>query len=144
MRFEASFLRLRAAVREACVTQEAWEGKIGSGLQAVLEFAAEEPSAARELTDRGSRSIQRSEEVVAYFAERLAEVAPGRRRFGLSTDRSLVECVATLVRGHLLGESTDSLPELAPVLVAMALMPYTGSEAAEYWSNCFRDGHRGT
>lgn len=138
-RFDQSFDRLRAAVREACVGQEAWEGKIGSGLRAVLEFVAEEPAAARELTDRSMRSSQRADEVIAYFTELLADVAPASRRFALATDESIVECVATLVRGHLLGESTGRLPELAPELVAMALMPYSGSEAAEYWSNRVRD-----
>jgi hypothetical protein len=39
-----------------------------------------------------------------------------------------------VVRGHLLSGTADQLPSLAPELVYLALMPYTGLAEARRWT----------
>lgn len=132
--FPESFERLQETIRMACADQSEWQGKITAGICAALDFAAREPTAARALTDRGKNSSQRADEVIDYFSVLLEEVAPGDRRFAISTDRAIVESVATLVRGHLLNGTTDRLRYFARELVYLTLLPYAGSADARTWS----------
>jgi hypothetical protein len=143
--FEVCFEQLRRTVRDACAGHSDWEAKIGSGLCAVLEFAAESPAAARELTDRGKHSSQRADEVITYFAQRLADVAPREQRQGVSNDQAVIEFIAILVRGALVAGSTEHLPALAPELLSLALLPYAGSTRTRYWVEAVAsDGYTGT
>jgi hypothetical protein len=71
--------------------------------------------------------------VLAHFAGLLAEVTPAERPLPVSTDESIVESIAAVVRGHLLAGTEDQLPEVAPDLVYLALLPYLGLEGTKRW-----------
>ena len=137
--FSASFLALQEAVRFACAAETQWQARIVVGLRAVLEFAAADPAAARALTLQaraGSPAAADSQdEVIAYFAESLAEVAPTGKLVAISTDQGVVESIATIVRGHLLAGTAAQLPSVMPDLVYLTLMPYTGLDEARRWAN---------
>jgi hypothetical protein len=139
--FSSSLRALQDAVRKACAGQSEWEAKIAAGIRATLDFAALEPAAVHALTIDAQRQTStfgdRQQEVIAYFAGLLAEVAPTGARHQISSDESIVESIALIVRGHLLSGKADQLPLLAPDIVYLILMPYAGIAAAKHWADPF-------
>jgi hypothetical protein len=137
--FTTSFLALQNAVRSACVPRTEWQARIVLGLRAVLEFAAADPTAARSLTIQARNgdpaAPDRQDEVLAYFAELLDEVTPAEKLVAVSTDKGIVDSIATIVRGQLLAGSADQLPAALPDLVYLALLPYTGLAEARRWAS---------
>jgi hypothetical protein len=67
--------------------------------------------------------------VISYFAGLLGEAAPSRL-FPIAADRAMVAAIAMIVRSHLVSGSAKRLPELAPDLAYMVLMPYAGLAGA--------------
>jgi hypothetical protein len=136
--FSASFHELQEEITGACRRQTKWEAKIVAGIQAALEFAATQPGKARALTIGARRPAfgERYPEqvVISYLAAQLSETAPDSKRVPISTDESIVEAMAVMVRGHLLGGTEDQLPEAAPDLVFLALLPYLGHAATLRWA----------
>jgi hypothetical protein len=137
--FTASFLEIQELVHAACKRESRWEAKILAGIGASLEFAGAEPAKARALTLGARRPAfgERYPEqvVISYFARELGAVAPRARRVAISTDESIVESIALLVRGHLLNGTEDRLPDAAPDLVYLALVPYLGLVEATEWAD---------
>ena len=135
--FLASFLELQEAVRASCRRQGKWEAKATAGIQAILDFAAAHPGKARALTLEARRPAfgDRNPEqvVIAYFSGRLAEITPAAKLVGVSNDQSVIEVIAAFVRGHLLGGTEDQLPDSAPDLVSLILMPYLGLAETSRW-----------
>jgi hypothetical protein len=135
--FTASFLQLQDAVRDACTRHTDWEARVVAGIKATLEFAAAEPAKAEALTVKARRPTTRDRdperEVIAYFSGLLSAIAPAERRFPISTDAAIVESIAAIIRGHLLGKTADRLPGIAPDLVYPALMPYLGLAGTRRW-----------
>lgn len=136
--FSASFLALQDAVRVACASRTKWEEKIVTGIQTVLEFAASDPAAARALTiqarRRDAEEADRQAQVLSYFTDLLEDLTPAETRFPVSTDQGIVDSVATIIRGHLLAGTEKQLPELAPELVYVALLRFTGLAGARHWA----------
>jgi hypothetical protein len=124
-------------VRDACIAETAWEARVVAGINAALAFVAAEPAKAEALTIKARRhgpgDRDHAREVIDYFAGLLGEVAPAEKRFPVSTDEGIVEAMATVVRGHLLGGTADQLPAVAPDLVYLALMPYLGLAGTRRW-----------
>jgi hypothetical protein len=136
--FTASFLELQELVHGACKRESRWEAKVVAGIGASLDFAATEPAKARALTVGARRPAfgERYPEqvVISYFARELGAVAPRARRVAISTDESIVEAIALLVRGHLLQGTEVRLPVAAPDLIYLALVPYLGLGEARDWA----------
>jgi hypothetical protein len=136
--FSASFAELQNVVQQACARRSEWEAKVVAGIRAIVDFAAANPAKARALTVEARRpksgEPESAQEVVEYFADLLGEVAPAEKRFPISTDASVVEAIATIVRGHLLAGTADRLPDAAPDLVYLALMPYLGIAETRGWA----------
>jgi hypothetical protein len=136
--FSASFVELQEEVREACRRQVEWEAKVVAGIHATLEFAANSPGKALALTVHARRPSfgDRNPEqvVIAHFAGLLGDVTPAARRLPVSTDESIVESAASMVRGHLLAGTEGRLPGLAPDVVYLTLLPYLGLEATKRWA----------
>jgi hypothetical protein len=135
--FLPSFVALQEAVREACAKQIEWEAKIVGGIYATLEFAAEDADAAGALTinarERATQQIDPEQEVITYFAELLAAVTPTPMLFPICNEESLVESISVVVRAHLQAGTSRKLPEHAPDLAYLTLMPYVGIAGAEGW-----------
>lgn len=136
--FSASFAEIQAAVLLACSQRVRWEEKVVAGINATMEFAAANPGKARALTLEarrpgfGPRNPEQT--VIAYFAELIGRVAPEEDRRPVSTDESIVESIAAMVRGQLLAGSAELLPAVAPDAVCLALMPYLGLERTMRWA----------
>jgi hypothetical protein len=142
--FAACFAELKGLVGEACGQQDEWEAKVVAAIQAITGFAAASPAKALALSVEARRPGPDdripAEEVIAYFAERLCELAPAAKRTPISTDESIVEAIALIVRGHLLAGTAEQLPEAAPDLVYLALMPYLGLAQTRGWTNALALG----
>ncbi len=137
-RFLASFAALKDLVGRACAREDAWEAKVVVGLQAVLEFAASDPEGAHALTvdarRRRSGQIDLEQEAISYFADLLREVVAVDKPFQISTEEAIIESIATIVRGHLQMGDAGRLPERAPDLIYLTLMPYVGLSEAARWA----------
>jgi len=137
-RFLPSFAELKDRVGTACDGQGSWEEQVIAGLRAVLEFAATDPQGAHALTvdarRRPSGEVDLEEEVVGYFAGLLRRTVAVERRFSISNEEAVVESIVTIVRGHLQLGTAAELPGLAPDLVYVVLMPYTGIAEARRWA----------
>jgi hypothetical protein len=135
--FAGCFTELKAIVAEACNQQVEWEAKVVAGIQAIVAYASANPAKALALTVKARRPDLRggipAHGVIAYFAERLGEEAPSNRA-PVSTDESIIEAIALIVRGHLLAGTAEQLPTASPDLVYLALMPYLGLPEARGWS----------
>jgi len=142
--FDRSFEELKGLVAAACEGQREWEAKVVAVVRVVGEFAAASPGKGLALTVEARRpradGRAAADEVIAYFAELLAEVAPNERRAPISTDASIVEAIALIVRGHLIAGTADQLPETAPDLVYLALVPYLGMAETRGWSKALALG----
>jgi hypothetical protein len=136
--FSASFHELQDVVSSTCRLHVEWEAKVVAGIHAMLDFAAANPAKARALTVEARRPAfgDRNPEqvVIAHFVALFGKVAPATRRLPVSTDESIVESIATVVRGHLLADTADQLPETAPDLVYLALLPYLGLDGTRRWA----------
>jgi hypothetical protein len=135
--FSASFAEFQRVVHDACRRHVKWEAKVVAGIDATLEFAAASPAKATALTVNARRPAfgERNPEqvVLAHFVGLLDEVTPAERPLPVSTDESIVESIAAVVRGHLLAGTEDQLPEVAPDLIYLALLPYLGLEGTKFW-----------
>jgi hypothetical protein len=142
--FSSSFEELKGAVSSACERQSEWEAKVVAGIQATVEFTASSPAKALALTVEARRPRPDgrvpANEVIAYFAGLLAGLAPSEKRASISTDESIVEAIALIVRGHLLGGTTERMPQAAPDLVYLALMPYLGLAETRGWAKALALG----
>ncbi len=142
--FERSFEELRDRVELACDGHREWEAKVVAAIRAVVDFTIASPAKALALTVEarrpGSDDRQRADEVIAYFAERLADVAPREQRAPVSSDAAIVESMAMIVRGHLLSHTVEQLTEAAPDLVYLALVPYLGLAETRAWARALALG----
>ena len=131
--FSTSFEQLQREVREACGREKAWEARVVAGVTAGLEFAAAHPGEARALTIEAGgadTAVDRQDDVIAYFTGLLGDAAPSEKMFPIAADRALIASIAMIVRSHLVSGSVKHLPELAPDLAYMILMPYAGQAGA--------------
>ena len=139
--FTASFSQLQDAVRRACALHEDWEARVVAGIRAAIDFAVDSPARAEAVTlhaRRGAAGARGSEhEVIAYFAGLLGEVTPDQKRFEISSDEGIVESIATIFRGYLLAGIANELPDAAPDLIYLALMPYAGTAGTKRWIDSF-------
>lgn len=142
--FAICFAELKVLVGQVCDQHDRWEAKVVAGIQAIGEFAAASPAKALALSVEArrpgpDRQIP-AQVVIAYFAERLGELAPSTKRAPISTDESVVESIALILRGHLIAGTADQLPKAVPDLVYLALMPYLGLAETRGWTNALALG----
>jgi hypothetical protein len=137
-RFLPSFVSLKDEVTMACAGQECWEAQVVAAIQAVLEFAALDPEGAHALTvdarRRSSKEVDLEREAIDYFAALLRRVVTVEKRFAISNEEAIIESIATIVRGHLVLGTAATLPDLAPDLVYITLMPYLENAEARRWA----------
>ena len=136
--FSPSFRALQEAVRVACAPRTRWEEKLVAVIEAVLEFAATDPAAARALTIQARRGdpemADRQDQVLSYFTELLAKIAPAETPLGGAGDPGIVDTGAAIVPRPRHARTEKQLPELAPELVYVALLRYTGLAEARRWA----------
>jgi len=129
----ASLEVLKKEVQAACTRQTAWEARVVAAITAALEFAAAHPGETRALTMGAHRADpvgEGEEDVVAYFTKLFTEAVPSERLFPITSDRAMIAAIAMIIRSRLVAGSVSDLPELAPDLVYLVLMPYSGLAGA--------------
>jgi len=140
--FERAIAEVESAVVESCAREEEWPARIAAGIDAVVDFAAAEPAAARALaidSRVGGAGGRDYDELIDRFAGLLGAGAPRSERLSASTDQSIVSMIASIVSRHLRAGSVDSLGEGEPDLVFFVLLPYIGFAEANRWSSRYMD-----
>jgi hypothetical protein len=137
--FDSAFIQLQAAVRRACRGHSEWQAKIAAGIRAALDFAARNPLAASTLTIedgvfRAGVDGTRHPELIEYFSAIISEIAPPQLRLSASTNDALISTIVTVVVVHLRSGTKERLPDAAPDLVHLTLLPYTGFVEAQRWA----------
>ncbi len=145
--FDAAAARLRAAVAATCALPAPWPARIRAAIEAILEFAAADPAAARLLLvepwARGDAGVDRRERLHEHFAALLASgrgELPGGGELPALTEQVLVAAVAAIL-GRLLvpgEEGEPALGALAPELIEFVLLPYVGHTRAKVWARLRR------
>src|SRR4051794_4600951 len=77
--FDSAFARLQVRIESACVAEAEWPEQVSAGIRAALDFAAEDPAAARTLTTEalagGLSGYDRYDRMITHLGEHLL---PGR------------------------------------------------------------------
>jgi AcrR family transcriptional regulator len=134
---EFFFERFIALLLHVCAAQQEWPLKVKVAIGASLDFAAASPAQAL-LLDLDALTADRSIARRAIEAkDRLASLlAEGRRHSDHGaelpslTEQGIVAALAGTVSPRLIAGEARHLPELAPQLVQIALLPYLGREEA--------------
>jgi len=137
--FDTSAARLRRKVDTAAQRGgERWRDRLRFGLEALIEFAVDEPQTARtlivEARAASADAVMRRVQLLEQFAACLD--ADARERLQPDPDCSSVTAsgvvggVEALLYSRLCKEEFDDLEELLPSLMYFAVLPYEGHEAA--------------
>lgn len=135
--FDISAERLRKRVDAAVADADgSWRARLRHGLEALLQFIAEEPSAARAVIVEARASspsgLRRRDELLDSFAACIDAVA--RKEVedppsGIAA-AGVVGGVEAVLYARLQKEETADLESLLPSLMYFAVLPYAGHEAA--------------
>ncbi|MBA3865824.1 MAG: hypothetical protein H0X42_05690 [Solirubrobacterales bacterium] len=126
-----------AHLRRVCRLQSEWPLKVKVSIGAALDFAAAAPERAKLLT-RGPSPVLPGDSQVAFEARDhlAAMLASGRSQFspdsslpGL-TEQMLVGGLQAVIAVRLMDGEALQLPDLAPQLVQIVLIPYLGAKEA--------------
>jgi hypothetical protein len=146
--FDAASARLREAVAEACARPGPWPARVAAAIYAALEFAADDPAAARLLIvepwAHGAEAVASRDLLLDHFADLLAAERPrppGGGQLPPVTEQVLVGGIAGVLTDRLLSERQPPLRALSPELVEFTLLPYLGPSRARLWA---RRSHLGT
>lgn len=129
----AALERVVAAAGE----RDSWPQRVRAGLDAFLEFVAEEPALARtcmvESLSAGPAAIKHYEESQQAFISlfRLGrDVSPHGAGLPETLEEAIIGGVFWIVYQRLAVSDVSTVPELLPEVVEFALTPYLGAEAA--------------
>lgn len=134
--FDVSAERLQARVQAAVGEDGAWRDRLRRGLEALLRFIVEEPSAARTVIVEARASspagLKRRDELLDDFAACIDAEA----RRGLEEPPSAIAAagvvggIESVLYARLQRGRTDELESLLPSLMYFAVLPYEGQEIA--------------
>jgi AcrR family transcriptional regulator len=134
---EFFFERFISLLLHVCSAQQEWPLKVKVAIGASLDFAAASPAQALLLdldaltADRSiaRRAIEAKDRLASLLAEGRRHTEHGAELPSL-TEQGIVAALAGTVSPRLIGGEARHLPELAPQLVQIALLPYLGREEA--------------
>lgn len=137
--FDTTAARLRDRIALAAAQGgDDWRGRLRSGLEALLQFVATEPDAARTLVVEAraasSDAVVRRDELLDHFAtcidsevrEWLADAPP----CSAITAAGIVGGIEALLYARLNSGQLDDLDSLLPSLMHFMILPYAGHEVA--------------
>jgi AcrR family transcriptional regulator len=133
---EEVFGRLVGRVAMAVSAQRTFAGQAAAGLQVLLEFAANEPAFARmclvEALAAGPEATGQRTKVLVAFATLVDAQAQATLDDppGPLTAELVIGGIHQVIYTRVLKGDTERLPELAPELLYLSLLPYLGHEAA--------------
>jgi hypothetical protein len=135
--FAGSVARLELAVLDAAAQRVEWPAKVAAGIRAALDFATDNPEAARVLAleVRASGSARDYAGMIELFGRLLASKAPGKPDVASTVpEQALIGGIAAVVARHLRAGHLDRLDQVAPELVYLTLLPYVGFDEAKRWA----------
>jgi len=126
----ASFMEMREAIEAACEEAESSEGAIVAGLEAVLDYVAEHPAAAKmcmlEAISATPSSARLYDVGVRDCVNLLRAHAPADANLPPTIEESLVGGVAWILQLKIRRGEAEQAPELLPELSQFVLSPYLG------------------
>ena len=127
----STITEMRVVVEEACEQSSAVpEDGIVAGLEALLDFVADHPAAARmcmvEAISATPSSARLYDAGVHDFVELLRRSAPEGTDLPHTIEESLVGGVAWILQLHIRKGEAERAPELLPELSQFVLSPYLG------------------
>jgi hypothetical protein len=135
--FEAAFARFQVAVETAYAAEPDWPTQAAAAIRAVLQFAAEDPVAARALTvdplAQGSDHFARHKRPIDQLASLLAagrKAHPEGEALPNLLEDALAGGIVMLVVQRLEVDDAGTLEGLAPDAIEFALTPYVGRDKA--------------
>jgi len=128
---DSTITEMRVVVEEACAQNDADpEEGIVAGLEALLDFVAEHPAAARmcmvEAISATPNSARLYDAGVHKFVELLRKGAPEGADLPDTTEESLVGGAAWILQLQIRKGEAERAPELLPELSQFVLSPYLG------------------
>jgi AcrR family transcriptional regulator len=126
----ATFMEMRTAIEAACEEAESSEGAIVAGLEAVLDFVAEHPAAAKmcmlEAISATPSSARLYDVGVRDCVNLLRAHAPAGANLPATIEESLVGGVAWILQLKIRRGEAERAPELLSELSQFVLSPYLG------------------
>ncbi|HEX5984379.1 MAG TPA: TetR/AcrR family transcriptional regulator [Solirubrobacterales bacterium] len=129
---DSSINEMRVVVEEACerAADDSPEDRIVAGLEALLGFLADHPSAARmcmvEAISATPGSARLHEAGIRDFVALLRKNAPDGADLPETIEESLVGGIAWILQQQIRRGEVESVPELLPELSQFVLSPYLG------------------
>jgi AcrR family transcriptional regulator len=127
---DATMAEMRKLVEAACAEADSPEGGIVAGIEVVLDFVAEHPSASRmcmvEAISATPSSARLYEAAVRDFVELFRRNAPEGTDLPETIEESLVGGVAWILQLQIRRGEAERAPELLPELSQFVLSPYLG------------------
>jgi AcrR family transcriptional regulator len=127
---DATTTEMRELVEDACAQASSTEAGIVAGLEALLEFVAENPAASRmcmvEAISATPSSARLYDAAVRDFVELFRKSAPPGADLPKTIEESLVGGVAWIVQLQIRRGEAEQAPELLPELSQFVLSPYLG------------------
>jgi AcrR family transcriptional regulator len=128
---DAVMAELRLAAEEGCRGGDgSAEAGIVGGLEALLEFVAERPAAARmcmvEAISATPSSVRLYDAAMRDFVELFRGSAPDRSDLPETIEESLVGGVAWILQSQIRHGEAEKAPDLLPELSQFVLSPYLG------------------
>lgn len=136
---DTTAIRLRTRIADAADRGGGnWRDRLRLGLEALLEFAANEPEAARALVVEAraasADAVQRRDELLDHFAacidSEVRVLLPNGASYSPITAAGIVGGVEALLYSRINKGQLDDLDSLLPSLMYFAVLPYEGHEAA--------------
>jgi AcrR family transcriptional regulator len=121
---------MRAAVEEACAAADSFGGQVIAGLEALLDFIADHPAAARmcmlEAISATPNSARLYDSGMRDFVALLRRSAPDGADLPDTIEESLAGGVAWIVQQQIRRGEAEDAPELVTELSQFVLSPYLG------------------
>ncbi len=127
---DTTMAEMRELIEAACAEADSPEGGIVAGIEAVLDFVAEHPSASRmcmvEAISATPSSARLYEAAVRDFVELFRRNAPEGTDLPETIEESLVGGVAWILQLQIRRGEAERAPDLLPELSQFVLSPYLG------------------
>jgi len=127
---DATMSEMRELVEAACAEADSAEGGIVAGIEALLDYVAENPSASRmcmvEAISATPSSARLYDAGMRGFVELFRKSAPARAELPTTIEESLVGGVAWILQLQIRRGEAERAPELLSELSQFVLSPYLG------------------
>jgi AcrR family transcriptional regulator len=127
---DATMSEMRELVEAACAEADSAEGGIVAGIEALLDYVAENPSASRmcmvEAVSATPSSARLYDAGVRDFVELFRKSAPAAAELPATIEESLVGGVAWILQLQIRRGEAERAPELLSELSQFVLSPYLG------------------